>query len=94
MNTEIVEALHQRTKLLPQEPGVYIMKDGKGQIIYIGKAKSLKNRVASYFRSVDRHQIKVYRMVENVRDFDYIVTDSEFEALVLEASLIKLHTPK
>ena len=59
MNTEIVEALHQRTKLLPQEPGVYIMKDGKGQIIYIGKAKSLKNRVSSYFRSVDRHQIKV-----------------------------------
>ena len=51
MNTEIVEALHQRTKLLPQEPGVYIMKDGKGQIIYIGKAKSLKNRVSPYFRS-------------------------------------------
>ena len=94
MDMEIVEALRQRTRLLPQEPGVYIMKNGKGQIIYIGKAKSLKNRVSSYFRSVDRHQIKVYRMVENVRDFDYIVTDSEFEALVLEASLIKLHTPK
>ena len=94
MDEAVVEALHQRTKLLPQEPGVYIMKNAKGQIIYIGKAKSLKNRVSSYFRSVDKHQIKVYRMVENVRDFDYIVTDSEFEALVLEASLIKLHTPK
>ncbi|MEG1778446.1 MAG: excinuclease ABC subunit UvrC, partial [Angelakisella sp.] len=63
-------------------------------IIYIGKAKSLKNRVSSYFRSVDKHQLKVYRMVENVRNFDYIVTDSEFEALVLECSLIKLHRPK
>ncbi len=94
MDEAVVEALHQRTKLLPQEPGVYIMKNAKGEIIYIGKAKSLKNRVSSYFRSVDKHQIKVYRMVENVRDFDYIVTDSEFEALVLEASLIKLHTPK
>ncbi len=90
----IVEKLRQRTHLLPQEPGVYLMKDGKGEIIYIGKAKSLKNRVSSYFRSVERHQAKVYHMVENVRDFDYIVTDSEFEALVLEASLIKLHTPK
>ncbi len=94
MDMEVVGALHQRTRLLPQEPGVYLMKDAKKQIIYIGKAKSLKNRVSSYFRSVEKHQIKVYRMVENVRDFDYIVTDSEFEALVLEASLIKLHTPK
>jgi excinuclease ABC subunit C len=94
MDMAIVEKLRQRTHLLPQEPGVYLMKDGKGEIIYIGKAKSLKNRVSSYFRSVERHQAKVYHMVENVRDFDYIVTDSEFEALVLEASLIKLHTPK
>jgi len=94
MDMEMVETLHRRARLLPQEPGVYIMKDGKGKIIYIGKAKILKNRVSSYFRSVEKHQAKVYRMVENVRDFDYIVTDSEFEALVLEASLIKLHTPK
>ena len=92
MDMEMVETLHRRARLLPQEPGVYIMKDGKGKIIYIGKAKILKNRVSSYFRSVEKHQAKVYRMVENVRDFDYIVTDSEFEALVLEASLIKLHT--
>lgn len=94
MDMSIIETLRQRARLLPQEPGVYIMKDGKGKIIYIGKAKILKNRVSSYFRSVEKHQAKVYRMVENVRSFDYIVTDSEFEALVLEASLIKLHTPK
>ena len=70
------------------------MKDKKGQIIYIGKAKALKNRVSSYFRSVEKHTPKVYRMVENVWDFEYIVTSSEFEALVLECSFIKQHTPK
>lgn len=70
------------------------MKDKKGQIIYIGKAKALKNRVSSYFRSVDKHTPKVYRMVENVWDFEYIVTSSEFEALVLECSFIKQHSPK
>ena len=94
MDMTVVEELRRRAHLLPQEPGVYLMKDGRGEIIYIGKAKSLKNRVSSYFRSVEKHQAKVYRMVENVRNFDYIVTDSEFEALVLEASLIKLHSPK
>ena len=94
MDLEMVGELARRAHLLPKEPGVYLMKDARGEIIYIGKAKSLKNRVSSYFRSVEKHQPKVYRMVENVRDFDYIVTDSEFEALVLEASLIKLHSPK
>lgn len=86
--------MRQKTLTLPQEPGVYRMRGKNGEIIYIGKAKALKNRVSSYFRSVDKHQLKVYRMVENVYDFDYIVTDSEFEALVLECSLIKLHRPK
>ena len=70
------------------------MKNKAGDIIYIGKAKALKNRVSSYFRSVEKHLPKVYRMVSQVFDFDYIVTDSEFEALVLECSMIKLHTPK
>lgn len=69
------------------------MKDKGGNIIYIGKAKALKNRVTSYFRSVERHHPKVYKMVEHAEDFDYIVTDSEFEALVLECSLIKQHSP-
>lgn len=86
--------LKDKVKDLPLLPGVYIMKDSKGTIIYIGKAKKLKNRVSSYFRSIDKHTPKVYKMVSNVYDFDYIVTDSEFEALVLECSLIKLHMPK
>lgn len=79
---------------LPLRPGVYLMKDKTGGIIYIGKAKALKNRVSSYFGSHRNHQTKVIRMVENVQDFDYIICDSEFEALVLECSLIKQHTPK
>lgn len=94
MNQETLERLRYKTSLLPQEPGVYIMKDRDGKIIYVGKAKSLRNRVSSYFRSVDKHLPKVYKMVERVDSFDYIVTDSEFEALVLECSLIKLHTPR
>lgn len=94
MNEQRLEQLRKKTMTLPQEPGVYRMRGKNGEIIYIGKAKSLRNRVSSYFRSVEKHQMKVYRMVENVQDFDYIVTDSEFEALVLECSLIKLHRPK
>ncbi len=76
------------------DPGVYLMKDKSGQIIYVGKAKSLKKRVSSYFRENANHDDKVRKMVSHVYDFDYIVTDSEFEALVLECSLIKQHTPK
>ncbi len=79
---------------LPLEPGVYIMKDNTGKIIYIGKAKALKNRVSQYFGSQNNHTIKVRKMVEHVEDFDYIIVSSEFEALVLECSLIKQHTPK
>ncbi len=70
------------------------MKDKTGQIIYIGKAKALKNRVSQYFGSQDKHPSKVRKMVENVQDFDYILTDSEFEALILECSLIKQNMPK
>lgn len=89
-----LDKLRDKTKLLPLLPGVYIMKNTKGEIIYIGKAKILKNRVSSYFRSLDKHLPKVYKMVENVFDFDFIVTSSEYEALVLEASLIKQHKPQ
>ena len=70
------------------------MKNKQGKIIYIGKAKKLKNRVSQYFGSQNKHPIKVRKMVKNVDDFDYILTDSEFEALVLEASLIKQNQPK
>ncbi len=79
---------------LPLEPGVYIMKNSADKIIYIGKAKALRNRVSQYFGSQNNHGSKVRRMVENVDHFEYIITSSEFEALVLECSLIKQHKPK
>ena len=79
---------------LPKLPGVYIMRNKDRNIIYIGKAKALKNRVSQYFGSQNNHMEKVRRMVSNVDDFDYIITDSEFEALILECSLIKQNTPK
>ena len=79
---------------LPKLPGVYIMRDKDRNIIYIGKAKALKNRVSQYFGSQQNHMEKVRRMVSNVDDFDYIITDSEFEALILECSLIKQNAPK
>lgn len=94
MDNPRLPALAEKAHGLPLLPGVYIMKDKSGEIIYIGKAKALKNRVSSYFRAVERHHPKVYQMVGRVFDFDYIVTDSEFEALVLECSLIKQHAPK
>ncbi len=86
--------LKDKANKLPLTPGVYIMKDSQGKIIYIGKAKALKNRVSQYFGSQHNHLAKVRRMVENVQDFDYILTHSEFEALVLECSLIKQNMPK
>ena len=94
MNNPRLGYLREKVRQLPKEPGVYIMRDKTGKIIYIGKAKALRNRVSSYFRSVEKHLEKVYKMVENVYDFETIVTDSEFEALVLECSLIKQYTPK
>ena len=91
---EKLQKLREKAMKLPTTPGVYIMKNKQGKIIYIGKAKKLKNRVSQYFGSQNKHTIKVLKMVENVNDFDYILTDSEFEALVLEASLIKQNQPK
>lgn len=93
MNPKLSE-LRKKAMALPLLPGVYIMHDKSGAIIYIGKAKALKNRVSQYFGSQNNHAEKVKRMVDNVDDFEYIITDSEFEALVLECSLIKQHTPK
>lgn len=86
--------LRKKAMALPLQPGVYLMKNKDKKIIYIGKAKKLKNRVSSYFGSHSNHSLKVIRMVENVDDFDYILVDTEFEALVLECSLIKQHMPK
>ena len=89
-----MKILRKKAMSLPLLPGVYIMKNADGEIIYIGKAKALKNRVSQYFGSQNRHPVKVRKMVGNVDRFDYIVTGSEFEALVLECSLIKQHSPK
>ena len=93
MNPKLKE-LREKSMKLPLQPGVYIMHNSKKEIIYIGKAKALKNRVSQYFGSQNSHPEKVRRMVENVDYFEYIITDSEFEALVLEASLIKQHKPR
>ncbi|HZK39182.1 MAG TPA: excinuclease ABC subunit UvrC [Clostridia bacterium] len=93
MNTTI-QKLREKSMRLPQTPGVYLMKNAKGDIIYVGKAKALKNRVSTYFGGQVNQYIKVAKMVEKVADFDYILTDSEFEALVLECSLIKQHMPR
>lgn len=91
---ERLEYLREKANKLPLTPGVYQMKDTGGKIIYIGKAKALKNRVSSYFRAVESHNAKTYRLVQNIHDFDFIVTQTELDALVLEASLIKLYSPK
>ncbi|MBE6788073.1 MAG: excinuclease ABC subunit UvrC [Ruminococcaceae bacterium] len=93
-NAEKIRELKEKALDLPQLPGVYIMRDKSGDIIYIGKAKKLKNRVVQYFRNIRSHLPKVYQMVIRVEDFDHILCDSEFEALVLECNLIKQHTPK
>ena len=87
------ERIEAKLKTLPETSGVYIMKNSDGEIIYVGKAKVLKNRVRSYFRNHD-HPPKVAAMVSNVDDFEYIITDSEMEAFVLENNLIKEHSPK
>ena len=89
MNLEISEKL----KTLPDKSGVYIMKNSDGEIIYVGKAKVLKNRVRQYFKG-HNHALKVKKMVENIADFEYIITDSEQEALILENNLIKENMPK
>jgi len=79
---------------LPHKPGVYIMKNSNDEIIYVGKAKDLKKRVSQYFTNIESKTIKTRKMVPNVSEFEYIVTDSESEALILECNLIKTNKPK
>lgn len=86
--------INEELKKLPQKPGVYIMKDSSGQVIYVGKAISLKNRVRQYFQaSNQKSNAKVKALSEKIDEFEYIITDNEVEALVLEANLIKKHKP-
>lgn len=91
---ERLDYLREKANKLTMSPGVYLMKNKSGKIIYVGKAKALKNRVTSYFRAIESHNEKTYKLVQNIYDFDFIVTATELDALVLEASQIKLHNPK
>lgn len=93
-NGETMFDIKEQLKTVPDHPGIYIMKDGDGQILYIGKSKSLKKRVSSYFQNFGRHPLRIQTMVTNVREFEYILTDTEMEALILEANLIKRHKPR
>ena len=86
--------IEEELKKLPKNPGVYIMHDANDTIIYVGKAVNLHNRVRSYFRKIVGRGPQIDRMVEQIARFEYIVTDSELEALVLENNLIKEHSPK
>ena len=86
--------LEEKLKNLPTSPGVYLHKDEGGKIIYVGKAKNLRNRVRSYFQSGRGHDLKTRELVRRIRDLEYIVTDTEVEALVLESNLIKQHKPR
>ncbi|KHO63096.1 Excinuclease ABC subunit C [Thermoanaerobacter sp. YS13] len=86
--------IEEKLKLLPEKPGVYIMKDKSGKIIYVGKAVVLKNRVRQYFQNKENQLPKVKVMLSHVEDFEYIVTDTELEALMLECNLIKNYKPK
>lgn len=86
--------IQEELKKLPDKPGVYLMKDNTGHIIYVGKAINLKNRVRQYFQSHKNHGIKVKKMVQHIASFEYIITRSEVEALVLECNLIKKYDPK
>ncbi|HAQ1990154.1 TPA: GIY-YIG nuclease family protein, partial [Enterococcus faecium] len=86
------ERIKNKLALLPDQPGCYLMKDKNGTIIYVGKAKILKNRVRSYFTG--SHNTKTERLVSEIEDFEYIVTESNIEALLLEINLIKKNDPK
>ncbi|MFZ5640896.1 MAG: excinuclease ABC subunit UvrC [Bacillota bacterium] len=86
--------LREKLRRLPDKPGIYLMKNASGEIIYVGKAVSLKNRVRSYFQAGQKLSPKVLGMVKHIDDLDYILTDSEVEALILENNLIKKHRPK
>ena len=88
------QVLREKLRLLPDRPGVYLMKNAAGEVIYVGKAVSLRNRVRSYFQSPAGLSAKVRVMTSHIADIDYIVTGSEVEALILEANLIKEHRPR
>ena len=87
-----METIRKKLNLLPERPGVYLMKNAAGKIIYVGKAKILKNRVRSYFTG--SHDQKTQKLISEIADFEYILTSSEVEALLLECNLIKKYRPQ
>ena len=91
--SEKLQQLLDKANTLPLTPGVYIMKDAAGKVIYVGKSRKLKNRVSQYFQNSEKNT-KTARMVERVHSFDYILCETEIEALSLENTLIKQYTPK
>jgi len=93
MQTTTSERLQAQVRALPNRPGVYIMRNGEGEVIYVGKAAKLRSRIRSYFGSPHSFEPKVRRLVEQIADFEFIVTGSAQEALILEATLIKRHQP-
>jgi len=93
MQTTTAERLQAQLAAIPNRPGVYIMRNGEGEVIYVGKAANLRSRVRSYFGSPHSFEAKVRRLVEQIADFEFIVTDSAQEALILEATLVKRHQP-
>lgn len=94
VNPAYAESLREKASLLPLSPGVYVMRGDGGKVIYVGKSKKLKNRVSQYFHETDFKSVKTDIMTSLVRDFEYIVCDTEMEALTLENSLIKLYKPR
>ncbi len=94
VNSEYAERLREKAASLPLSPGVYIMKDSSGKVIYVGKSRALKNRVSQYFHEAGSHSAKTEMMTSQIHDFDYILCDTEIEALTLENSLIKLYHPR
>ena len=92
MNSE--NAIQQKLRRVSSEPGVYLLKDAEGRIIYIGKARNLKKRLASYFKGFERLNGKTAVLVSRVRDLEVIITRTEKEALILESNLIKRHKPR
>ena len=90
----LLDKLREKANTLPLTPGVYIMRNKQGDVIYVGKAKALKNRVSQYFARSANHTLKTHRMVQNVFDFDVINAPSELDALLLENTLIKKYKPR
>jgi excinuclease ABC subunit C len=89
-----MDALYQQTKLLPTDPGVYIYKDMGGKVIYVGKAGNIRNRVLQYFTATEKHPVKTRQLVDNIRNIEFILTNSEEQALIIESNLIKKYKPR